>query len=247
MSEQNGHQPDRVDGVLSIKNLTAGYGKVPVVEGVNMTAHAGQVTVLVGLNGAGKSTLLKAIAGVIKSSSGQVILDGADVSGKVPEALLRCGIAYVPQVANVFPSLTVHENLKMGGYILRSGLQEKVDEVCELFPDLKSALKRKAKTLSGGQRHMLAVARGLMVKPLALLLDEPTAGLSPKFEEALWERVLAIKATGTALVVVDQNVRRALGHADWGYVMALGRNLASGPGKDLVQSDEVGNLYAATT
>lgn len=246
MSEQTGRGEVRVDGILHVRDLTAGYTKVPTIEGVNMTARSGEVTVIVGLNGAGKSTLLKAIAGVIKQSGGQVLLDGADVSGKVPEALLRCGIAYVPQVGNVFPSLTVHENLKMGGYILKSGVQEKIEEVCDLFPDLKSALKRKAKTLSGGQRHMLAVARGLMVKPLALLLDEPTTGLSPKFEEALWERVLAIRETGTALVVVDQNVRRALGHADWGYVMALGRNLASGSGTDLLHSDEVGNLYAAT-
>jgi branched-chain amino acid transport system ATP-binding protein len=151
----------------------------------------------------------------------------------------------VPQVENVFPSLSVHENLEMGGYILRKGLRAKIAEVTELFPDLKGALRRPARTLSGGQRHMLAVARGMMVEPKVLLLDEPTAGLAPKVEAIVWDRIIDIRKTGVALVVVDQNVRRALANADWAYVMSLGRNLAEGSGDDLLKSDDVGGLYTA--
>lgn len=238
------HDPEAAE-VLRVDGIEVGYGGgPPIVRGVGISAHRGLVTVIVGLNGAGKSTLLKAVAGVLNPTAGRVLLQGTDVTHKRPEALIRLGISYVPQVANVFPSLTVSENLEMGGYILRTGVKEKIEEVCELFPDLKPVLKRPARTLSGGQRHMLAVARGLMVKPVVLLLDEPTAGLAPLVEEAVWQRVQAVAQTGVALVVVDQNVRRALSHADWGYVMALGRNLTDGPGRQLRDSDDVGNLYA---
>lgn len=234
------------DAVLEVKDLSAGYGGPPIVVGIDLRAKARAITVIVGLNGAGKSTLLRAIAGVLPLSAGKVLLNGTDVTGKPPEGLLRAGISYVPQVDNVFPSLSVRENLEMGGYILpRSEMKTKVLEICELFPDLRSALRRPARTLSGGQRHMLAVARGLMVKPALLLLDEPTAGLAPKVEATVWENIETIRTTGVALLVVDQNVRRALSHADWAYVMSLGRNLAEGPGKDLLKSDDVGGLYSA--
>lgn len=234
--------------VLVVEKLKAGYGGPPIIEDVDLKAHAGRITVIVGLNGAGKSTLLRAIAGTLQISGGQVKLNGADVTGRPPEDLLRAGISYVPQVENVFPSLSVRENLEMGGYIIpRSQVRSKISEICELFPDLKDALKRPARSLSGGQRHMLAVARGLMVKPAVLLLDEPTAGLAPRVEVSVWESIQAITTTGVAMVVVDQNVRRALSHADWGYVMSLGRNLTDGPGHELLQSDDVGGLYSAVT
>jgi branched-chain amino acid transport system ATP-binding protein len=232
--------------VLAVRKLSAGYGGLPIVQDVEVVAKKGEVTVIVGLNGAGKSTLLKAIAGVLKPSAGQVLLDGVDLTGKAPEEILRKGISYVPQVENVFPSLSVRENLEMGGYILRSGaVRRKIEEVCELFPDLKRALKRTASTLSGGQRHMLAVARGLMVTPVVLLLDEPTAGLAPQVEATVWDSILAVRATGVALLVVDQNVRRALSHADWGFVMSLGRNFSAGTGQELLHSEEIGGLYAS--
>lgn len=235
-----------VEPVLVVEKLKAGYGGPPVVEGVDLRAYAARITVIVGLNGAGKSTLLRAIAGTLPISGGQVKLNGADVTRRRPEELLRAGISYVPQVENVFPSLSVRENLEMGGYIIpRSQVRSKISEICELFPDLKGALKRPARTLSGGQRHMLAVARGLMVKPAVLLLDEPTAGLAPRVEVSVWDSIRAIAATGVAMVVVDQNVRRALSHADWGYVMSLGRNLTDGPGHELLHSDDVGGLYSA--
>ncbi len=237
------------DALLEVRKLSAGYGGPPIVIDVDLRAKAGEITVIVGLNGAGKSTLLRAIAGVLAVSSGSVVLNGTDVTGRHSEELLKVGISYVPQVDNVFPSLSVRENLEMGGYILRSRaeLKAKIEEICHLFPDLKGALRRPARTLSGGQRHMLAVARGLMVKPAVLLLDEPTAGLAPKVESTVWENIEAIRATSVALVVVDQNVRRALSHADWAYVMSLGRNLADGPGEELLGSDDVGGLYTAVT
>jgi ABC-type branched-subunit amino acid transport system ATPase component len=230
--------------ILAAKGVTAGYGSVPIIHEVDLNAHRGEITVIVGLNGAGKSTLLKAIVGVIKPSSGRVELNGKQISGSPPEALIRQGLSYVPQVANVFAAMSVHENLEMGGFILRSGISERITEVCELFPDLRAALKRPARTLSGGQRHMLAVARGLMVHPTTLLLDEPTVGLAPVAEAALWDRIKAVRDTGVAIVVVDQNVRRALGNADAGYVMSMGRNLVSGRGEDLLHDSSVGNLYA---
>ena len=235
------------DLVLDVQKLSAGYGGLPIIQDVGVQAKKGEVTVIVGLNGAGKSTLLKAIAGVLTPTSGKVVLGGLDLRGKPPEDILRKGISYVPQLDNVFPSLSVRENLEMGAYILRSGVRKKIDQICDLFPDLKDALKRPARTLSGGQRHMLAVARGLMVEPQVLLLDEPTAGLAPLVEVTVWENILTIRSTGVALLVVDQNVRRALSNADWAYVMSLGRNHLSGSGSELLRSDEVGALYAAVT
>lgn len=235
------------DLVLDVQKLSAGYGGLPIVQEVDVQARKGQVTVIVGLNGAGKSTLLKAIAGVLTPTAGKVVLGGVDLRGKPPEYILRKGISYVPQLENVFPSLSVRENLEMGGYILRSGVRRKIDEICDIFPDLRDALKRPARTLSGGQRHMLAVSRGLMVQPQVLLLDEPTAGLAPLVEASVWENILTIRSTGVALLVVDQNVRRALSHADRAYVMSLGRNHVSGSGEELLRSDEVGDLYAVVT
>jgi ABC-type branched-subunit amino acid transport system ATPase component len=228
---------------LDVAGLTAGYGGAPIVESVSIRAHRGAITAIVGPNGAGKSTLLKAIAGVIRSSAGTVTVEGKDATGLPSEKLVRRGIAYVPQVANVFPQLTVQENLEMGGYSRRHGLRERADELYQLFPDLKLAHRRHAETLSGGQRTMLAMARGLMVDPAVLLLDEPSAGLSPKFQSAVWERIEQVRATNVAVVVVEQNTRETLRHAQWAYVLVLGRNRLDGKGRDLLHNDEVVNLY----
>jgi branched-chain amino acid transport system ATP-binding protein len=233
----------RDEPILLVENLTAGYGGPPIIWDAGLRAPRGQVTAVVGPNGAGKSTLLKAIAGVIPITGGRVLLDGATVTGLPPERLVRRGISYVPQVANVFPSLMVLENLEMGGYMRRSGVKQRAAELCDLFPDLKSALHRPARTLSGGQRTMLAVARGLMSDPAVLLLDEPTAGLAPRFIDAVWDRILAIRALGVAVVIVEQNTRRTLSHADWAYVMVLGRNHLEGSGAELLNDEEVVNLY----
>ena len=228
---------------LDVAGLTAGYGGPPIVENVSIRAHRGAITAIVGPNGAGKSTLLKAIAGVIGSKSGTVTVEGRDATGLPSEKLVRRGIAYVPQVANVFPQLTVQENLEMGGYSRRHGIRERIDELYQLFPDLKLAHGRHAETLSGGQRTMLAMARGLMVDPAVLLLDEPSAGLSPKFQLAVWERIEQVRATNVAVVVVEQNTRETLRHATWAYVLVLGQNRLEGRGRDLLHNDEVVNLY----
>jgi branched-chain amino acid transport system ATP-binding protein len=228
---------------LEVQNLTAGYGGPPVIDGVSIVARKGSITAVVGPNGAGKSTLLKAIAGLIRPISGKVIVRGADVTGQPAERLVSRGVAYVPQVANVFPELTVRENLDMGGYSRKSGVRERIDQLFKLFPDLAASSHRKANTLSGGQRTMLALARGLMVDPAVLILDEPSAGLAPKFQGLIWERIEEIKATNVAVLVIEQNTRETLRHAQWAYVLVLGQNRLDGPGKDLLEDEEVVNLY----
>ncbi len=229
--------------LLTVEKLTAGYGGAPVIQEVDFQAKRGQITAIVGPNGAGKSTFLKVVVGVLPAQQGKVMLQGKDVTGVPAQRLVREGISYIPQVANVFPSLTVKENLEMGGFALKKGLKDRIEHVCQMFPDLKPAFKRPARTLSGGQRTMLAIARALMVEPTVLILDEPTAGLAPKFVDAVWSRVMAIRSLDVAIVIVEQNTRRTLTHADWGYVMVLGRNRLSGTGKQLLDDPEVVELY----
>jgi ABC-type branched-subunit amino acid transport system ATPase component len=229
--------------LLMVEGVTAGYGGAPIITDVEFRAKKGEVTAIVGPNGAGKSTFLKVVAGVLRPLQGKVMLNGKDVTGMPAQRLVREGLSYIPQVANVFPSLTVRENLEMGGYALRSGVNAKIDRVCEMFPDLRSAFKRPARTLSGGQRTMLAIARALMLDPSVLILDEPTAGLAPKFVDAVWAHVNQIRQTGVAVVIVEQNTRRTLTHAHWAYVMVLGRNRLSGTGRQLLDDPEVVDLY----
>ena len=228
---------------LVVDKITAGYGGPPVINGVSMVARRGAITAVVGPNGAGKSTLLKAISGLIRTSSGKVSVMGADVTGQPAEKMVSRGLAYVPQVANVFPELTIRENLDMGGYSRKSGVHERTEQLFQLFPDLAASSHRKASTLSGGQRTMLALARGLMVDPAVLILDEPSAGLAPKFQALIWERIESIKATNVAVLVIEQNTRETLRHAQWAYVLVLGQNRLEGPGKDLLEDDEVIDLY----
>jgi ABC-type branched-subunit amino acid transport system ATPase component len=229
--------------VLEVVGLTAGYGGPPVIEGVSIAAGRGAITAIVGPNGAGKSTLLKAIAGLIRPTAGSVKVSGVDVTGLPAEKLVRKGVAYVPQVANVFPELTIRENLDMGGYSRRAGLHERIDQLFQLFPDLAASSHRKANALSGGQRTMLALARGLMVDPAVLILDEPSAGLAPKFQGLIWERIEEIKSTNVAVLVIEQNTRETLRHAQWAYVLVLGQNRLEGPGPQLLDDEEVVNLY----
>ncbi|HVB72180.1 MAG TPA: ABC transporter ATP-binding protein [Ktedonobacteraceae bacterium] len=228
---------------LSIQGLTAGYGGPPIIDQVSLTARRGQITAIVGPNGAGKSTLLKAVAGLIRPTAGRVFVEGKEVTGLAAEKLVRRGIAYVPQVENVFPDLTIRENLDMGGYVRKSGVRERIEQLFLLFPDLKAASHRRASTLSGGQRTMLALARGLMVDPAVLILDEPSAGLSPKFQGLIWERIEQIRATNVAVLIVEQNTRETLRHAQWAYVLVLGQNRLEGTGQALLEDDEVVNLY----
>jgi branched-chain amino acid transport system ATP-binding protein len=228
---------------LVINDLTAGYGGPPIIDGISLEARPGAITAIVGPNGAGKSTLMKAIAGVVRPSRGEIKVCGQVTTGLSADKLVRHGMAYVPQVANVFPSLTVVENLEMGACNRKSGVRERIEELYELFPDLRPAARRPARTLSGGQRNMLAMARGLMSDPKVLLVDEPTAGMAPKFEAAVWQHIVQIRQTGVAVVVVEQNTRRTLTHADWAYVLVLGRNRLSGSPAQLLNDEEVVALY----
>jgi len=235
--------PDPNVAVLRVDGLRAGYGGAPVIDDVSIQAQRGAITAVVGPNGAGKSTLLKAIAGILRPAAGTVAIDGKNVTGLPTVKVVRLGLAYVPQVANVFPELTVHENLEMGGYVRKSGVKDRIGQLYDLFPDLRQASRRRANTLSGGQRTMLAMARGLMVDPVVLMLDEPSAGLSPLFQSLVWEQIERIRAANIAVLVVEQNTRETLRHAQWAYVLVLGRNRLEGPGRDLLNDEEVVRLY----
>lgn len=214
--------------VLRIEGVTGGYGKIPIVRDVSLRAEPGKVVSIIGPNGAGKSTLLKVVSGVLHATAGKVIVDGHDLTNLPANRVARMGLAYVPQERNVFPTLTVHENLEMGGFILRGDLSTRIRHLFELFPDLGAAERKKAGNLSGGQRNMLAMARALMLDPKVLLLDEPTAGLSPIYTDVVWQKVRAIAETGTAVVVVEQNVDRAIANSDWVYVLVAGQNRVEG-------------------
>ncbi|MDX6392871.1 MAG: branched-chain amino acid transport system ATP-binding protein [Streptosporangiaceae bacterium] len=229
--------------VLRADGVTAGYGGPPIIEDVSLTVYAKKITAIVGPNGAGKSTLLKALSGVLKASGGEVYVRGEKTTNMPPEKLVKRGLGYVPQVSNVFPDLTVRENMEMGAYTRRRGVSERIGEVCELFPDLGASLRRRAGMLSGGQRSMLALARALMLEPAVMLLDEPSAGLSPLLQGALWEQIEKIAATGVGICVVEQNTRRTLRHAHWGYILVLGRNRLDGPAQDLLHDETVVELY----
>jgi ABC-type branched-subunit amino acid transport system ATPase component len=229
--------------VLRAEGVCAGYGGPPVIEDVCLNVHAGKITAVVGPNGAGKSTLLKALAGVLRVSRGEVFLAGARTTNLAPEKLAKRGIGYVPQVANTFPDLTVKENMEMGAFTRRAGVSQRIDELCELFPDLGRSLRRRAAMLSGGQRSMLAMARALMLDPAVMLLDEPSAGLSPLLQGTLWEQIGKVAATGVGICVVEQNTRLTLRHAQWGYILVLGRNRLDGPAPDLLHDDSVVELY----
>jgi branched-chain amino acid transport system ATP-binding protein len=229
--------------VLRADGVTAGYGGPPIIEDVSLTVLAGKITAIVGPNGAGKSTLLKALSGLLRVTGGEVYVRGGKTTNVPPEKLVRRGLGYVPQVSNIFPDLTVRENMEMGAYTRRRGVDARIDELCELFPDLGTSLRRRAGMLSGGQRSMLAMARALMLEPAVLLLDEPSAGLSPLLQGALWEQIEKIAATGVGICVVEQNTRRTLRHAHWGYILVLGRNRLDGPAQELLHDDSVVELY----
>ncbi len=229
--------------VLRAEAVSAGYGGAPIIEDVSINVYAGKIAAVVGPNGAGKSTLLKALAGVLRPSRGEVFVRGAKTTGMAPEKLAKRGLGYVPQVSNIFPDLTVKENLEMGGFARRGGVSQRIGELCELFPDLGRSIRRRAAMLSGGQRSMLAMARALMIEPAVMLLDEPSAGLSPLLQGTLWEQIEKIAETGVGICVVEQNTRRTLRHAHWGYILVLGRNRLDGPAQELLHDESVVELY----
>lgn len=229
--------------LLEVTGLTAGYGDTTVLSDVAISVEPGRVVSIIGPNGAGKSTLMKTIFGLLKPSSGTVAFDGADITGWAPDRIVRLGLCYVPQVENTFPTLTVEENLEMGGFTLRSSLRERLERVYGMFPDLAAARAKPAGKLSGGQQHMLALGLALMLSPRLVMLDEPTAGLSPKFASSALSHVEALRREGVAVLLVEQNAAAALKLSDWGYVLASGRNRFADTGPALLDNPEVGSLY----
>jgi branched-chain amino acid transport system ATP-binding protein/neutral amino acid transport system ATP-binding protein len=229
---------------LHLEALTAGYGRELIVHGVNMDAPDGCVTVLIGPNGAGKSTILKALFGAAKVMGGSVFIDGSRCLPVTPTVLLRHGIAYVPQLRNVFPSLTVLENLDMG---LGGARRESVDRVIELFPEIKTMLKREAGKLSGGQRNMVALGRALMGKPRTLLIDEGSAGLAPQAAQSYWNHLHKIVEDGAGVLVVEQDVPMALRHATHAYLLRGGEIALSGSGSDLATRDDLAAVFLGAT
>jgi len=230
--------------ILQAENITAGYTReVNILYEVGIRLKSGQIVSVIGPNGAGKSTLLKTIFGILKPTNGKISLKDEDITGLKPDKVANKGISYVPQVDNVFPSLTIQENLEMGAFIRNDDYSQRLNEIYELFPILGDRRKQKAGQLSGGQRQMVAMGRALMVDPQVLLLDEPSAGLSPKLVDMIFEKIRDINKTGVSMIIVEQNAREALKMADHGYVLAMGKNVLDDTGDALLANEEVGRLY----
>lgn len=231
------------DAVLAVRDLSSGYGRTVVCDEISLNVPAGRITCIIGPNGAGKSTLLKTIAGVIPPIGGSICVSGIEIAGQPAAQVARSGMAYVPQEANVFRALTTHENLAMGGWIDDSKTQAAREKVYEMFPDLKSLAHVRAGNLSGGQRQMVAFGMALMLEPRVLLLDEPSAGLSPLMVGQMFDTVKRVNADGVAIMMVEQNAIQGLKIADEGIVLASGRIAMQGPAAELLSSSDVSELY----
>ena len=229
--------------LLNASDMSGGYGGPDILSGCSVGVDRGEVTVIVGPNGAGKSTAMKAIFGLVQLRAGSVLLEGADIGALAPEMRVRRGMAFVPQTQNVFTSLTVEENLEMGAYLRRDDISGGMEQVFALFSVLKEKRRQAAGELSGGQRQQLAVARALMTEPSLLMLDEPTAGVSPRVMDELFDRILEIKQTGIGIVMVEQNARQALEIADTGYVLVNGENRYTDSGSALLADAEVRRTF----
>lgn len=229
--------------ILKTEDITAGYTEIDILHDVHIRVRSGEIVSVIGPNGAGKSTLLKTIFGILKPRNGNVTFKDEDITGLKPDRVVRKGISYVPQVDNVFPSLTIQENLEMGAFIRNDDYSQRLDEVYDLFPVLRERKKQKVGQLSGGQRQMVAMGRALMLDPQVLLLDEPSAGLAPVLVSMIFEKMKEINATGVAMIIVEQNAREALKMAHHGYVLAMGRNVLDDKGEALLANEEVARLY----
>ena len=229
-----------MSALLSVRGLTAGYGATAIIEDIGLDVARNEITVIIGPNGAGKSTLLKSVFALTSTLAGSIEFEGRDITGLKTSALVPLGISATPQSRNVFPSLTVEENLDVGTYAAPPPDKARTREkVLELFPDLRGKLKQPAGELSGGQRQMVAMGRALMSEPKLLLLDEPTAGLSPAYLERIFDLLLDIRQAGITILMVEQNAKQALRIADKGYVLVAGRNFVSGSGADLLADENV--------
>ena len=221
-------------------SMTAGYGSGPdIINSCSINVNKGEIVAILGPNGAGKSTAMKAMLGLLKLKSGSVIIDGKDISGLSPQDRVKSGISFVPQTKNVFPGLTVKENLEIGAFLRNEDLNKIIDEIFSLFPILKEKSSQMVGELSGGQRQQVALGRALMIRPSVLMLDEPTAGVSPIVMDELFDHIIKVKETNVAIIMVEQNAKQALSISDRGYVLVTGKNKFEGSGKELLQDPEV--------
>lgn len=228
---------------LSINNLYAGYGQTEILHDLSMHIDANEIVAIIGPNGAGKSTAMKSVLGLLNITQGNVELLGNDVTNTPAAEVVRLGISYVPQTQNVFVNLSVQENLEMGAWTRPQGIPQRLSEMYELFPDLAEKRRQAAGSLSGGQRQMVAMAKALMVDAKVLLLDEPTAGLSPKYRGEIFSTIQSIKSTGIPILIVEQNAKQALGVADRGYVLVDGANRFTGTGAELLADREIARMF----
>ena len=233
--------------ILIVEDLVGGYiPEVDILKGVNLTLQQGELVGIIGPNGAGKSTLVKAIFGLLRARSGSVRFRGDDITGLPTHDLVSKGIGYVPQRANVFPSLTVEDNLRMGLFLNMGAWPERFEAITSMFPLIRQRRQQRAKFLSGGERQMVAFGRALMTEPSVLLLDEPSAGLSPIVQDQVFGKIKEIASSGVSVVLVEQNARHCLGIADRGYVLDQGRNAYTGTGEELLNDPKVIDLYLGT-
>ena len=224
--------------------MTGGYGNGPdIINSCSVDVNKGEIVSILGPNGAGKSTAMKAMLGLLDLKSGSVLIDGKDISNLSPQERVRAGISFVPQTKNVFAGMTVEENLEMGAYLRDDNFQNVIEEIYELFPILAEKRDQVVGQLSGGQRQQVALGRALMIQPSVLMLDEPTAGVSPIVMDELFEHIVKVKKTGVAIIMVEQNAKQALNISDRGYVLVTGENKYVGPGKELLNDPRVRSSF----
>jgi branched-chain amino acid transport system ATP-binding protein len=231
---------------LELREVTSGYGDVAVIRGVSMSFPKGVITTIVGSNGAGKSTAIKVASGLLRAWKGNILVRGTDITREAADRRVRRGIAYVPQGRIVVPEMTVRDNIMIGAHILgnnRAAIDAAMERVLQLFPALKPRLKQQADTMSGGEQQMLAIGRALMTSPEIIMLDEPSLGLSPKFVDIVFDKLLALRGEGMTVVMVEQKASHALGISDRGYVMHLGQVACEGSGADLLANNDVKRLF----
>jgi ABC-type branched-subunit amino acid transport system ATPase component len=229
--------------LLELREVYGGYGGADILNGVSLRVDAGEIVVIIGPNGAGKSTAMKAVFGLVEVRRGEVRFEGRDIARLPTDRIVRQGICYVPQTDNVFPSLTVHENLEMGAFVRDDDYSAQFARVYALFPRLKERQHQSAGTLSGGERQMVAVGRALMLEPKLLLLDEPTAALSPRFMEQIFETIREINRSGVSILMVEQNAKQSLSLAHRGYVLTMGQNRYEDSGTALLANREVAEMF----
>lgn len=229
--------------LIELKSVVAGYGGAPILHEVDLAIDVSDIGVIIGPNGAGKSTALKAIFGLLKVTSGEVLFEGRDIANSLPDKLVPLGLSFVPQEKNVFTSMSVHENLEMGAFIRTDDFSDTLTSIYDMFPPLKEKRNQPTGELSGGQRQMVAMGRALMSQPRLLMLDEPSAGLSPRYVLEIFEQIRKVNASGVGVLMVEQNAKQALGFATKGFVLASGKNSFTGTGQELLNDPEVAKSF----